>query len=149
MNMTYMYDKPCRLWIVPILIVLFSFFVLVYVRPSFADAPVYKETLTRSSVDFFVGNQDIPVMPGLVELEARSFSYDKPEGEITEIVAQMNGVTIDQVIYYYDVTLPQFGWNKVIGVEGGHFYRDKEYLLFSFAAEGDQSFAKIMIRPSR
>lgn len=100
---------------------------------------------------FFAGNQDIPVMPGLVELPGRSFSYDKPEGEISEIVAGMGLVSADQVIYYYDSILPQFGWNKVMDTrgDGGRYYRKNEYLDISFVKDGKENLAKIMIRPSR
>ncbi len=123
-------------------------FALIYIRPSFADGFMYKEEAIQMPVQFFAGNQDIPLMPGLVELEARSFSYDKPEGEITEMVARMDGVTAEQVLYYYEVTLPQFGWNRIIDAKGGSFYRKNEHLDFSFGTEDENNFVKIMIRPS-
>jgi hypothetical protein len=99
-------------------------------------------------VTFFSGSQDIPVMPGLVELDGRSFSYDKPEGEIIEIVARMDGVNTEQVLFYYEAILPQFGWGKVNAVfDGANFYREEAYLDISFDSEGAQSFVKIMIHP--
>ena len=84
-----------------------------------------KDVRISQSTTFFTGYRDIPVMPGLVEMEEASFTYDKPEGDIIEIVAQLNGVGPEQVLHYYDVILPQFGWNKVS--EGGHYYRQGEY----------------------
>jgi hypothetical protein len=120
------------------------------VSSLYAGTPVYKQTVTQSPVAFFAGNQDIPVMPGLVELEARSFSYDKPEGEITEIVARMDGVSAEEVLYYYEVTLSQFGWGKVNKVfDGASFYREKVYLDISFVKEGADELVRIMIRPVR
>ncbi len=145
MGITYIYNKCYgqRIMLVA------SMLLLIYVRPLYADSPVYKDVMTQPPVTFFAGNQDIPVMPGLTEVEGRSFSYDKPEGEITELVAVVEGLSAEQVLYYYDVTLPQFGWNKIIEAEGGHFYRKGEYLDFSFDTEEAQSLVKIMIHPSR
>ena len=117
--------------------------------PSVPTTPVYKEPFSRPTVEFFAGNQDIPVMPGLAELEGESFTYDKPEGDITEIVARMEGVNSRQVLYYYGATLPQFGWNRVIDAGDGHFFRQDEYLDISFDQKDGQDFVKIMIRPSR
>jgi len=86
-------------------------------------------------------------MPGLVEVEDRSFTYDKPEGEITEIVARVDSVTEEQVLQFYEISLPQFGWSRV--TEEGHFFRKGEYLDITFEADGDQTYVRIMIRPSR
>ncbi len=124
-------------------------FLSIFACPAFSQSPPYKETMIQSPVTFFAGNQDIPIMPGLIELQGRSFSYDKPEGEITEIVAEFNGIDVRQVLYYYDVTLPQFGWNKVVEAEGGHYYRKGENLEISFDEEEGQSLIKIMIHPCR
>lgn len=132
-----------------VLLQLFAF-MPICVRSSCADGSVYKSAVIQPSVKFFAGSQDIPIMPGLEELEGRSFSYDKPEGEIIEIVARMEGVNSEQVLFYYDVILPQFGWGKANMVfDGANFYREEEYLDISFEAEGAQSFVKIMIHPSR
>jgi|GEM_PF-670462 len=145
----YTYCMHYKQWTALMVLALLFLLVLACMCPSFSYGSTYKEAMTQPSVTFFAGNQDIPVMPGLVELEARSFSYDKPEGEITEIVARIEGVNDQQVLYYYEVTLPQFGWNKVVEAKGGHFFRKSEYLDFSFDTEGAQRFVKIMIRPSR
>ena len=120
-----------------------------YISPAFSQGSAYKETMTQPPVTFFAGNQDIPVMPGLIELEGRSFSYDKPEGEITEIVARLEGLNPEQVLYYYEVTLPQFGWNRVIDAEGAHYFRKEEYLDIAFDEEEGSDLVKILIHPSR
>ena len=62
---------------------------------------------------------------------------------------EFNGIDVRQVLYYYDVTLPQFGWNKVVEAEGGHYYRKGENLEISFDEEEGQSLIKIMIHPCR
>ncbi len=122
----------------------------IYAHFSYADGVhVHENSLAQSPAVFFASGQDIPVMSGLIEIETRSFSYDKPDGNITEIVALLDGVGIEQVLHYYSVTLPQFGWNRIVDIKGGHFYRSGEYFDFSFEKEGDKNLVKIMIRPSR
>tara|TARA_R110001592_G_scaffold3525_6_gene19811 strand:- start:8018 stop:8419 length:402 start_codon:yes stop_codon:yes gene_type:complete len=104
------------------------------------------DTRTESAPVFFEALQDVPVMPGLVELEGQSFSFDKPEGEITEAVAALGDLREDQVLYFYQVTLPQFGWGKVSDAE---FFRKNEQLEISFEKNQDGHLVKIMIRPTR
>ena len=95
---------------------------------------------------FFAELQDVPVMPGLTEMEGRSFTFDKPEGEITEVVASIGDLREDQVLHFYQVTLPQFGWGKINNSE---FFRKSEYLEISFEKDQDEHIVKIMIRPTR
>ena len=95
---------------------------------------------------FFATLQDVPVMPGLTELEGRSFSFDKPEGVIKEVAASIGDVNEDQVLHFYQVTLPQFGWGKINDTE---FFRKNEYLEISFEKDQDDQIIKIMIRPTR
>lgn len=94
---------------------------------------------------FFSGYQDIPVMPGLVEIEGRSFTFDKPEGDITEIVASLQGTEKEPVLYFYQTVLPEFGWSYV---NETRFFRKNEFLDLSFENEQGEHIIKIMIRPS-
>jgi len=150
MSIIYMYHRRYRMRRVLAAIVLLFMYTFIYMSPLYADGFSYKSAVAQPSVKFFAGSQDIPVMPGLIELEGRSFSYDKPEGEITQIVAQMDGVNSEQVLFYYDAILPQFGWGKVSKVfDGANFFREDEYLDISFDVDGAQSLVKIMVRPSR
>ena len=96
--------------------------------------------------EFFEALQDVPLMPGLVELDEPSFSFDKPEGGITEGVARIDGAGRDQVLQFYQATLPQFGWGKVNASE---YYRHNEHLEITFEHEQQSEIVRIMIRPSR
>lgn len=109
------------------------------------SAPVFAQQSSVSPIVFFTGDQDIPIMPGLKEVKDRSFIYDKPEGEITEIVAEMGDVSRAQFLSFYALVLPQFGWIKI--GERGSFFRQGQYLDISFEAVDGFSFAKIMIHP--
>ena len=60
---------------------------------------------------FFERLPDIPLMDGLVEIEDRAFSFDKPEGRILKAYAQVDaGVDAQSLISYYAQVLPEFGW---------------------------------------
>ncbi len=106
----------------------------------------YADNKLEPAPSFFSSLQDIPVMPGLIEVEEQSFSFDKPEGKITEVTALLGDLHENQVIYFYQATLPQFGWGKVNDLE---FFRNGEYLKISFDHDSIDKVVKIMIRPTR
>jgi len=106
---------------------------------AFADSP-------KPVPEFFEALQDVPLMPGLEELDGPSFTFDKPEGDITEGVAVMHAVDEGHVLNFYQATLPQFGWGRVSDSE---FYRKNEYLEITFEKDQGNDIVRIMIRPSR
>ncbi len=87
--------------------------------------PSHANNNNKDTKIFFSSLQDIPIMPGLIELKEQSFSFDKPEGGIIEATALMGDLQKSQILYFYQATLPQFGWNKVSNTE---FFRNGEYL---------------------
>ncbi len=95
---------------------------------------------------FFAALQDVPIMPGLVEMEDHSFSFDKPEGKITEVAALTKGTAQSHILDFYQATLPQFGWGRV---NESSFFRKNESLEISFDTEDGVDIVKILIRPSR
>ncbi len=90
---------------------------------------------------FFTMLQDIPLMSGLTELEDQALYFDKPEGRIIESSALMQGVTKEQVLYFYQINLPQFGWGRV---SENQFFRNGEFLEINFK----EGLMKIMIKPT-
>lgn len=94
---------------------------------------------------FFSVIQDVPVMPGLMEIESLSFSFDKPEGGIAQVAAHLTGVNAHQVTHFYAVTLPQLGWGRV---EANRFYRQNEFLQLDFEQEAQGHVVKIMVKPT-
>lgn len=85
-------------------------------------------------------------MPGLTEVEDRSFSFDKPEGQITQVSALIGAqYTKENVLYFYNATLPQFGWGRV---SEQRFFRQDEHLDISFEEEGTQRFVRINMQPA-
>lgn len=61
---------------------------------------------------FFESLYDIPVMPGLMEVPELAVSFDKPGGRIAEAGAMAGDMSDQEVLGFYDVALPQMGWQK-------------------------------------
>jgi hypothetical protein len=66
-------------------------------------------TLARAA-DFVAGTEDLPLMPGLEQVDAGSVVFDKPEGRIVEAKAH-GKLARATVRSFYDATLPQLGWS--------------------------------------
>ena len=93
---------------------------------------------------FFETLQDIPVMPGLTELEDYTLVFDKPEGRIIEMVAKIEGAGVDDVRDYYRLSLPQLGWAIV---SQDNYMRGEEHLSLNFEREQKDSFLRITVQP--
>ena len=72
---------------------------------------------TRADV-FLSRLEDMPLAPGLSEDAAAGLSFDSASGRIVEAYARGN-LTEDQVLHFYQETLPQLGWTS----EGARQYR--------------------------
>ncbi len=83
--------------------------------PHAADAPMI----------FFKNIADVPLMPGLQELDEESLIFDKPEGRIVESTATGNTLDPAALWSFYDHLLPSFGWIKT---GPGIYVRDGEQL---------------------
>jgi len=94
---------------------------------------------------FFSLLSDTPLMPELEEVSEQSISFDKPEGRIAESLAIMHNVEERQVLDFYLLTLPQFGWGVV---NDNLFFRKNEFLEISFEENNSNKLVKIMIRPT-
>lgn len=93
---------------------------------------------------FFSSVQDIPLKPGLVELDDQALTFDKPGGRIIESIAQIKNGTNQEVLSYYEQALPQLGWTKKYD---GSFVRNGERLKIDFENFDDKRFFRLMIEP--
>ncbi|PCJ99136.1 MAG: hypothetical protein COA45_06755 [Zetaproteobacteria bacterium] len=120
---------------------------IIFVAVLCFGAPAYAGSGQDISVEpqFFSSLRDIPLMPGMEELEDQGVSFDKPGGRISEAFALLHGVARGDVLHFYDATLPQLGWGKVSEYR---FFRQNEILDFSFEENGGQLIVKIMIKPT-
>ncbi len=75
---------------------------------------------------------DLPLMPGLEEVEGAGVVFDKPAGRIVEAYAR-GDVSREAVLAFYRDTLPQLGWTEA---SGGDFRREGERLALEFL-DGD------------
>lgn len=112
------------------LLLLFALFLM----PSFVMAQ-----------SFFTSLPDVPLMPGLVELEERALSFDKPEGRIMiGVAAADDSLSKESVQSFYSQSLPAFGWQA----QGPYIYaRGFETLEMSLKNDGTQNILEITISP--
>ena len=64
---------------------------------------------TRAAAGFVAGTEDIPLMPGLRNLESTLVVFDKPQGRIVEVEAR-GKVTRAAAERFYAASLPPLGW---------------------------------------
>jgi len=93
---------------------------------------------------FFETLQDVPVMPGLTELEDYTLVFDKPEGRIIEMVARIDGASVSDVRDYYRRSLPQLGW---VMASQDVYMRGEEHLSLNFESEQNDSFLRMTVQP--
>ncbi len=68
--------------------------------------------------------EDLPLIPGMVEMQDRAVIFDTAGGRILETAAQ-TADSADKVIAFYDKALPALGW----AIAGhGHYTRAHEVL---------------------
>ena len=94
---------------------------------------------------FFSALDDVPLMSGLEELPDATVLFDKPEGRIIESLAYMHDIQEQELLDFYNATLPEFGWGRI---EENRFFRKKEYLEIYFENEDNTPLVRIMIKPS-
>lgn len=85
----------------------------------------------QAPVAYFTAIEDLPLMPGLAEVEESGLVFDTPQGRIVEAYAT-GDLPRARVLAFYGETLPQLGWKKA---ETGVFRRDSEELSIDFPAE--------------
>ncbi|WP_235720831.1 hypothetical protein [Magnetospirillum molischianum] len=60
----------------------------------------------------FLGTyEDLPLAPGLTEIEGAGVSFDSPNGRIVEAYAR-GKVAVAEILRFYAATLPQLGWTR-------------------------------------
>jgi hypothetical protein len=99
--------------------------------PAFADGT------------FVAGINDLPLMPGLIEIAGTSTVFDKPSGRIVEAYATGKG-SIADLVKFYVATLPQLGWHRTGDL---YFERDKEQLLLTPVEDGGTLTVRFNLSP--
>ena len=86
---------------------------------------------------------DLPLMPGLEEVEDASVVFDKPSGRIVEAFAK-GAVGRSDVAGFYDKTLPQLGWQAE---GGGSYWREGERLTLDVTESGRLLTVRFTLAP--
>ncbi len=76
---------------------------------AIASAGAVLATLADAADVFLSRLEDLPLAPGLSEDAAAGLSFDSAGGRIVEAYAR-GDLTRDQVLRFYEETLPQLGW---------------------------------------
>ncbi|HEY8352375.1 MAG TPA: hypothetical protein VIK87_07510 [Sphingomonadales bacterium] len=75
-------------------------------------APLAACASTEDASAFLADLNDVPLAPGLVEVEAERLVFDKPEGRIVQAAATGKR-PVEEIGAFYRETLPQLGWRAV------------------------------------
>ena len=92
----------------------------------------YAHAAEQPGAGFFRGAEDLPLMPGMTEMEGDGVVFDQPEGRVVQVTAQAPMGSGGAVAAFYEQTLPQFGWQKEGA--GNAYVRDKERLTIEYGA---------------
>ena len=76
---------------------------------TIGGAAALAATLVGAADGFLSRLEDLPLVPGLSEDTAAGLSFDSAGGRIVEAYAH-GSLTEDQVLHFYEETLPQLGW---------------------------------------
>ena len=99
---------------------------------------------TRAQVQSYIAEvEDLPLMPGLAEVEGAGVVFDKPDGRIVEAYAQ-GEVARGSVLAFYRKTLPQLGWRAV---GAARFQREDETLSLDFLDAGGALIVRFSLVP--
>ena len=85
-------------------------------------APV--SATAQQAARFLSVMEEMPLMPGLVEVTDAAVTFDDPSGRIIEAFVA-GSVQVDAVRAFYAATLPQLGWARQAN---GEYRRDAEIL---------------------
>lgn len=92
---------------------------------------------------FLAVYEDLPLAPGLAEVQGSGLAFDSPAGRIVEGYAK-GMVKAGDILKFYATTLPQLGWTR----ESDTVYRrEAELLKLGTEAEGRALVVHFTISP--
>lgn len=98
---------------------------------------------TGVALEYAVGLDDMPLMPGLNPLPGEGVVFDQPDGRFVESLAQ-GSVAEGAVRDFYAAVLPQLGWEA----SNGDYKRDGEQLSLQIDAVGAQTRVVFTVSPA-
>lgn len=97
----------------------------------------------RADTAFVAGVEDLPLMPGLAEVDGAATVFDAPQGRIVETFAS-GAVSADAVRSFYGQTLPQLGW---IASGSAEFRRAGERLTLEITPAESTTVVRFTLAP--
>ena len=113
---------------------------IVIVAPASATA--------QQAARFLSVMEEMPLMPGLVEVVDAAVTFDGPSGRIIEAFVA-GSVQVDAIWDFYSETLPQLGWARQAN---GEYRRDAEILRLNVSPAPvgmTGAGAHFMLRPAK
>jgi hypothetical protein len=96
-----------------------------------------------SAQNFLQAAADVPLMPGLAEIDGAATVFDKPDGRIIETLAE-GALRLTEVEKFYAQTLPALGWQS----RGqGLYERDGERLTLGLGGRDGAVTVRFLIAP--
>ena len=92
--------------------------------------------------------EEMPLMPGLVEVKDAAVIFDGPSGRIIEAFV-VGSVQVDAIRAFYAAALPQLGWARQAN---GEYRRDAEILRVEVGpapAGAKGADARFVLRPAK
>ncbi|MEQ8709665.1 MAG: hypothetical protein RIC36_11770 [Rhodospirillales bacterium] len=87
--------------------------------------------------------EDMPLMPGLVEVADAGTVFETARGRIVEAWAEGNA-SMPAITAFYEATLPQLGW---VRLAGGGYRREGETLTIEQISGGAPTTVRFTLTP--
>jgi len=100
-------------------------------------------TPAAADTEFVAGVEDLPLMPGLAEVDGAATVFDAPQGRIVETYAA-GAVSADDIRSFYGQTLPQLGW---VAAGPTEFRREGERLVLEITAAAGATTVRFTLAP--
>jgi len=104
-------------------------------------APLPRDAAAEAA--FLAGVEDLPLMPGLSEVDGAATVFDAPQGRIVETFAA-GAVAPAEVERFYAQTLPELGW---IAASAREFRREGEKLTLEITPGADATTVRFTLAP--
>jgi hypothetical protein len=94
------------------------------------------QSTQAQEIHFFDELYDVPVMEGLVVLPEQAMSFDKPNGQISQVIAYAPNLEWASIALFYKESLLQMGW-RARGED--KYSREEELLEITYEGTKDKS----------
>jgi hypothetical protein len=111
--------------------------------PSIALALALGFAASAHAEGFLGVYEDLPLAPGLTEVQGSGLTFDSPGGRIVEGYAK-GAVKAADILKFYSTTLPQLGWTRE---SDSQYRREAEVLKLATEADGRALVVHFTISP--